>query len=369
MKIIHCADLHLDSKLTTNLSKSQTKERRMELLQTFERMVRYASKNNIKAIIIAGDMFDTKNVSATARNSVYNAIEKNRDIDFYYLRGNHDVNNFLSSLEVIPNNLKLFDSNWCSYIINQETNNNIIITGIELNADNSNSISNSLVLDTDKFNIVVLHGQDSAYEAKDKTEHINIGAFKNKGIDYLALGHIHTYRQQELDSRGVYCYSGCLEGRGFDETGECGFVVLDIDEKKKTYESSFIPFAFRTLHEKNIDLTGCMTSAEMAEKITLALDKENYSSKSLIKLILKGSIDIASEKNLTYLEKQFDNNYYFIKIYDETTLFVDYNSYALDESLKGEFVRTVNAADHLDEATKAEIIRYGIQALSGEEIE
>jgi DNA repair exonuclease len=369
MKIIHCADLHLDSKLTANLSKSQIKERRMELLQTFERMVRYASENAIKAIIIAGDLFDTKNVSATTRNTVSNTIVKYPEIDFYYLRGNHDVDSFLNSLEVIPSNLKTFDSKWHSYIINSETNNNIIITGVELNANNSNSIYSSLVLDIDKFNIVVLHGQDSIYEAKDKAEHINLGALRNKGIDYLALGHIHTYQQHELDSRGTYCYSGCLEGRGFDETDTCGFVILDIDENKKTYESSFMPFALRTLYEKEIDVTGCMTSSEIADKIALTLEHENYHSDSLLKLILKGHIDISCEKSLDYLKKRFDNNYYFLKIYDETTLAVDYNSFALDESLKGEFVRTVNAVNHLDDATKAEIIRYGIQALAGEEIE
>ena len=33
----------------------------------------------------------------------------------------------------------------------------------------------------------------------------------------------------KMDSRGIYCYPGCLEGRGFDECEQKGFVVLDID--------------------------------------------------------------------------------------------------------------------------------------------
>ena len=68
MKIIHCADLHLDSKMTSNLSKEQAKERKMEILRTYSRMIEYAKNNDVKAIIIAGDLFDTRNVSATARN-------------------------------------------------------------------------------------------------------------------------------------------------------------------------------------------------------------------------------------------------------------------------------------------------------------
>ena len=41
----------------------------------------------------------------------------------------------------------------------------------------------------------------------------------------------------------------------------------------------------------------------------------------------------------------------------------------LDESLKGEFVRIVRAAEDLSEEDKAQIVQYGIRALAGEEIE
>ena len=75
-----------------------------------------------------------------------------------------------------------------------------------------------------------MHGQESDTDAKDKAEIINLKQLKNKNIDYLALGHIHTYKQSKLDNRGTYCYSGCLEGRGFDECGEKGFVLLNIED-------------------------------------------------------------------------------------------------------------------------------------------
>ena len=42
MKIIHCSDLHLDSKMETNLDKERARERKNEILLTFERMVQYA---------------------------------------------------------------------------------------------------------------------------------------------------------------------------------------------------------------------------------------------------------------------------------------------------------------------------------------
>ena len=115
MKIIHCADLHLDSKMTSNLSKEQAKERKMEILRTYSRMIEYARNNDVKAIIIAGDLFDTRNVSATARNLVKDSITSNPDIDFYYLKGNHDSDNFISSSMKSLKTLSFFLIQWTSY--------------------------------------------------------------------------------------------------------------------------------------------------------------------------------------------------------------------------------------------------------------
>ena len=42
MKIIHCSDIHLDSKMEANLSSQQASERNAEVCATFSRMVGYA---------------------------------------------------------------------------------------------------------------------------------------------------------------------------------------------------------------------------------------------------------------------------------------------------------------------------------------
>ena len=99
MRIIHCADLHLDSKMTANLDSKKAKERKIELLNTFKSMIDYASSNDVRAIIIAGDLFDKKVVTKTASNTVYQAMIDNPDIVFYYLKGNHDEDTFLDEMD------------------------------------------------------------------------------------------------------------------------------------------------------------------------------------------------------------------------------------------------------------------------------
>ena len=74
MKIIHCADLHLDAGMTANLPKEKASERKNELLTTFNRMIDYAVEEKVDALIIAGDLFDTNRISALAKNTLYQAI-------------------------------------------------------------------------------------------------------------------------------------------------------------------------------------------------------------------------------------------------------------------------------------------------------
>lgn len=364
MRIIHCADIHLDSKMSANLTKEKAKERKTELLTTFQNMVEYGAAHEVAAIMIAGDLFDTKNVSATARNVVKELILGHPGIEFYYLQGNHDEGSFTGGFSEIPENLHLFGTSWTSYMLGK----NVCITGVELNPENSGSVYNTLSLDVDRQNIVVLHGQESAYNSKDKAEIIHLTALKNKGIDYLALGHIHSYKKERLDGRGIYCYPGCLEGRGFDECGEHGFVMLTIDETTGTIESSFVPFASRNLYTIPVDITGCNSTMEILERMKQETQQKNYPGKSLIKYELTGKIDVESEKETDFLLHQFNDRFYFVKIKDCSEYLVDYASFAKDMSLKGEFIRTVMERDDLSQEDKAAIIHYGLQALTGEEI-
>lgn len=367
MKIIHCADLHLDSALTANLTKEKAKERKNELLEAFRRMVSYAAENDVKAVVIAGDLFDTKNISATACNAVRDAIAGNPAIDFYFLQGNHDAGGFLSRFDEIPANLKLFGKDWTSYQTGESGN--IVITGMEFDGQTPSERFHMLVPDTEKFNIVVLHGQKSASRAKNKAEVIPFSELKNKGIDYLALGHLHSYETGKLDGRGIYCYPGCLEGRGFDEPGEHGFVVLDIDEASGKASYDFVVNSYRNLYIAEVDVTDCMTTTEISEKAEEALSPERYASKHMVKLVLTGEVDVNCEKNIDLLTRRFSDRFYFLKIYDETKYKINAADYRLDESLKGEFVRNVLAADDIPEEEKMAVIRYGIHALAGEEIQ
>ena len=256
----------------------------------------------------------------------------------------------------------LFNDRWTKY-----TYGNIVVAGIELNEENSVTIYNSLVLDHDAFNIVTMHGQLSGYRSKDRAEVISLDDLKNRNIDYLALGHIHGFHLDKIDSRGIYCYPGCLEGRGFDECEQKGFVVIDIDEETLKANVNFINIASRTLYTMFVDVTGVTATQEAALRVEKTIAEAQYESSSLVKIVLHGDVDVECELDTDFLEEQFADYFYCVKVVDETKLLVNYKDYEGDVSLKGEFVRLVSESELSDEE-KSMVIRAGIMALQGEEI-
>ncbi len=362
MKIIHCADLHLDSKMESNLDRDAAGLRREELLDTFEAMVDYAAEVQARVILIVGDLFDKPNVRKAAKQRVVEQIKMHPEIDFCYIKGNHDQSELISEMLEMEelSNLKLFGSEeWTSYDYDD-----VVITGMELVKENSQTLGMNLVLDQNRINIVALHGQEADYQGKDKTEIVNLSMLRNKYIDYLALGHIHSFKQERLDDRGVYCYSGCLEGRGFDECGAKGFVLLTIEDGK--LQSEFVQMAKRQLHEVSVEVNPEM---QMLDVIALAKDAvQDISSEDLVKIIVSGVTNMQLDIDIKRLLRSLDKDFFYIKGYDRTTVAVDYESFRRDKSLKGEFVRLMEQ-QHMSEDERSAIIELGIKAIMGEDLE
>ena len=81
MRIIHCADIHLDSALSAHLGRERARGRRNEILNTFRKIFGYAAENDVQAVIIAGDLIDSQTVSATTIKVVHAEIANNPDIE------------------------------------------------------------------------------------------------------------------------------------------------------------------------------------------------------------------------------------------------------------------------------------------------
>ena len=344
MKIIHSADIHLGAPIN-GFPKEISEERKREVRNTFVRMVDYARENGVKVILLSGDVFDRDKPFKKDVDFFYGVVESNPDIDFLYLRGNHDSDGESRALS----NLKTFSTEWKSYEYGD-----VVISGIELVDKNSLSLYSTLSLQAKKTNIVMLHGQIG--------EEINLVKLRDKNIDYLALGHIHQYSDGVIDGRGRYAYSGCLEGRGFDETGVKGFVVLDVEDK---VVHTFQPFSKRCIEEIKLDVSGLQDGYAMAR---LARTEIPFKKENIYRIELVGEIDAQTEEFAADVQRFLEGDCAYISVKDKTKKKIDYAAYDGDNSLKGEFVRTVLESDYTEEE-KAQMIAYGLKALIGREVD
>lgn len=355
MKILHCADIHLDSPMETHMTREQAAKRNTEILKSFQRMTEYAAREKIKLVLIAGDFFDGERVTRRTVDGILDAVTSTPQIDYLYVSGNHDnwTNAFIDY--EVPVNFKCFTDKWDTF-----TYGDVSVSSIEMTKANAEMLYEQLPRQNNVINIVMLHGQTSTVSGVDN---VNLTLLKNKNIQYLALGHIHKYSWGQLDRDGIYCYPGCLEGRGFDECGKKGFVVLDTDARK--IEPAFIPFSLREIHNIEIDITGCLNNTEIynaMKKETRDIQKDD-----MVEFILTGTQDISTDISIKYLYRLADSDFFFVKIKDNTKVAIDPKEYENDISLKGEFIRLVMSSDWSEER-KIQIIRTGIEALIGEEI-
>lgn len=351
MKLIHTSDIHLASPLTSRLPSSKVASRRRELMSNLVSLCSVAMELCAKAIIIAGDLFDSERITRREMDSTLSIIERAANIAFLYLPGNHERDVILNSGYEIPKNLLIFDKDWTYFKMGELT-----VAG---RSETSADMFDSLILSPDEKNIVVLHGE--LRERSDAGGIIGINDAKDRNIDYLALGHYHKYSKREIDKRGVAVYSGAPEGRGFDETGEMGFSLIETEPR---LTSSFRPFGKRRLIIRDVDISGLLRSFEVEERIRTAIS--DIDTKNLVRVNMTGARELELSMDRKLIEQSFSDSFYYFELKDSSRLITRAEDYIHDKSLRGEFIRLCLSDTSLSDEEKEKIIHCGLSALAGE---
>lgn len=352
MKFIHTSDIHLASPLSTRLPATKVTERVRELTGTLARMAKEAEHIGADGIIIAGDLFDSDKITRKQLDSALAVIATSPNVTFFYLPGNHESDVLAASGEALPQNLKIFSKGWTYFTVG-----NVTLAG---RSETSPDMFDTLSLSSDRTNIAVLHG-----ELRDRSAEggiIGTKDAKEKFIDYMALGHYHTYSETVLDRRGVAVYSGAPEGRGFDEPGELGFSLIDISLGEVKHK--FIPFAKRRMIIKDIDIGGLTRTYEAEARIDAAL--RGVSGDDIVRINFTGKRELELRCDVHFLTERYSERFYYFEIKDSSKLITRAEDYLYDKSLRGEFIRLCLDDDTLTDAEKESIIHCGLSALAGE---
>lgn len=344
MKIIHTADIHLDSPIA---GVSNPELRRHELLLALSNMSEYANNNGVAAIIVAGDLFDDKYTTAQTVQSVADVVHASR-ATWFVLRGNHGGSAPYDRLAQLCPEIKFFADTWTYYNLS-----NVTICGRELGANDAEQWG-KLSLDANRYNIVTLHGDvdDPTYGLIDKR------TLANSGARYVALGHRHSFAEHKFGAVRC-CYCGVLEARGFDETVDTGFVVIDTD----TDRIAFVRQALRSVITKQVDISGINSDVALQRKLYDAVS--DVFNRNYLNLVVQGAR--AEGIHLEMVANQaLKDRFFAVRIKDETTAKLDLQTLAQEVSLRGEFVKLALTVQN--EKTRSEILALGLAALGGEAI-
>lgn len=344
MKIIHTADVHLDSPL---IGVSNPSARRLELLRALKRLSDYADNAGAKIIVVAGDLFDEKFVKPQTVSGVADIINGSA-AQWYILKGNHGASAPYAKLFELCANAHGFADEWTYYNVE-----NVTVCGRESGVDDELH-NRELTLDNSRYNVVVLHGDVDS----DSYGLIDAKMLAASNANYVALGHRHSFAAFKFGAVKA-CYSGVLEARGFDETEQTGFVEIDTDSGK----ISFVPQSLRRVETVVLDVTDVESPVALENKISDAVAQVN--SANYLNLILRGAP--ACPLNATFVAEQLLHDRFFaLRVKDETTLGLDLPKLAEEISLRGEFVKL--AMEIPDEADRQDVLKLGLSALSGDDL-
>ena len=406
VKLIHTADLHLDSAFRSRFTKEEAENRRQKQLMAWKELLSFAVEKKVQGILIAGDLFDSPVVSHGTMDFFLSTVSEHPEISFFYLRGNHDTENTFRYQENLPKNLFLFSEKGKKYRLNDR----LLLAGAEYgtkdisfgenegatqgagqaaeqgvgqeNAHGAEALSKSeseseeeskfLKLKEEDCNILLLHG--ALYQGTPKGEAVQgeegifLKNLEKLPLSYIALGHIHKGGEGKLNNGALWAYPGCLQGRGFDEEGERGFLYLKVEEEKKEIRKEFISIKQGEFRILEIELLEDEGTLACLKKIEVEMEKAGIVKEDSLRIILKGKKGLEQERNLRYLQLQLQDSVFFLEIRDECELSWNREEAMQEKSLKGEFLRVLAAADNLSKEEQEEIIALGMGLLQGGEL-
>ena len=260
MKIVHCSDLHLGKRFSGN--KDYVKKRYMDFFNAFATFVDKVEEIKPDVCLIAGDIFDKKEINPDILSKteyLFKKLKDNVKKDIIAIEGNHDNSRILeeSWLEYLQeqNILKVF-----YYNKDFEEKNYLKIDDINFYPVGYPGfmIDEALTKLSEKLNpqeknIVIVHtgisGSTDTLPGLVSTSILDL--FKDKAI-YIAGGHIHSFTTYPKE-KPYFFVSGSLEFSNVqnEKSDKKGFILFDTD----TLNYEFIELEHRKRIKKDFSYT------------------------------------------------------------------------------------------------------------------
>lgn len=255
IKILHTADVHLDSPLKSlALRDPELRDRvRTSSRTALTKIVDTAIAEKVAALLIAGDLLDGAERSARTAAFLMLQLERLRErgIRAFYIKGNHDAENPLTGELTLPDNVHVFDGRGGKVQLAED----VWIHGVSFaNRHAPESLLPKFPAPVEgAVNIAMLHTSLAGAEGHDPYAPCTVGELTAAGFDYWALGHVH--RRQVHSKAPWIVMPGTPQGRDMGESGPKSATLMTIDKGIRIEEvpTSAVEFLHMQVHVADAD--------------------------------------------------------------------------------------------------------------------
>lgn len=235
LRFVHAADLHLDSPFTglQSLAPEIAAYVREATFAAYDAIIDLCLREKVDALLVAGDIYDGADRSLRAQLKFIDGLKRldEAGIRSFVCHGNHDPLDGWEARLALPPGCHRFGPAVERIPFDPTDPGRALICGISYPKRDvrENLIPRFGRCDPDVFAIGLLHTNVGGNTEHEAYAPCSLDDLKATGIDYWALGHIHT-RQVLHEADPTVVYPGNPQGRHMKETGARGVYLVDVSD-------------------------------------------------------------------------------------------------------------------------------------------
>lgn len=358
MKLLHFADLHLDSPFTW-AGPELGRSRRRALRQVLQRIGELASSESVDAVLCAGDLYEnecfTPDTTAFVAD-LFNELE----VPVFLAPGNHDwlgPRSLYATASWGPN-VHVFEENRLTPFALAD---GFTIWGAaHLVPANTPGFLEDFRVERAGVNIALFHGSEQGalmWQESGKAPHspFREAQIAESGLSHAFVGHFHSPRTTRW-----YTYPGNPDPLTFGESGDRGVVIAEVDE---------VGCIQRTVHDVSLtritDVAVQLQNIQHAGQIRDAVSEAVEPLTGIVRLTLNGEVAEEVDVRVEDLLAAGAHLEAFLPRVGDLTVAYDFEDISKEQTVTGQFVREVIADTSLDENERRRVLITGLRALSG----
>lgn len=357
LTLIHAADFHLDSPFA-GLTPAKAAARRAMQRQLPGELAQLAREVGAQAALLPGDLLDGQRAYGETAEALAQGLGE-FPCPVFVAPGNHDCYDARSFYRTVewPGNVHIFTKSAPEAVELDDIPCTVHGAAFTAPHRTDSPLAGFHAPRDGRIHLMAVHGDVGG---RGDYGPITREEIAGSGLTYLALGHVHSWSGPCRDGDTVWCYPGCPQGRGFDETGDKGAVVVRIQDGGEV-SLTFVPMARSRYQVRQVDLTG---ADDLLGAARAALD----CPEDVYRLIFTG--ERGSEGlRLHDLQQALSSRCQGLELVDRTRLRRSVWQRAGEDSLTGLFLREMErrCQEEPDNEVLQQAVRFGLAALENRE--